>query len=338
MIPHKWPSVTLPFHTLLLPLLALTLAFTLLFSGLTQASNSSEARPAERKVASFAGPEYWRAIQQGEAGQTQSQTREANQLINVQGEEWRQWRNQWVTPAGAYAMGGTLAVLLLFYILVGQNKLDSPRTGSTVERWKRFDRAMHWTVATLFIILAISGLTLLYGKFFLRAALGDSLWGNYATACKLAHNYLGPIFVVALLVMIIKWMKHNFFNSTDIKWFMQGGGMVGKTHPSAGYMNGGEKAWFWVLTIAGLVVCISGLVMDFPNFDQSRETMQLANLIHGSVSLLLIAASFGHIYIGTAGTEGALEGMKSGHVDETWAKQHHDLWYHEVKNEGSDKQ
>ncbi len=343
MIPHKWLSFKLPFHTLLLPLLALTIAFTLSFSGLTQASNSSEgsssvASPAERKVASFAGPEYWRAIQQGETGRTQSQATEANQLINVQGEEWRLWRNQWVTPAGAYAMGGTLAVLLLFYILVGQNKLDSPRTGSTVERWKRFDRAMHWTVATLFIILAISGLTLLYGKFFLRAALGDSLWGNYAIACKLAHNYLGPLFVIALLVMIIKWMKHNFFNSTDIKWFMQGGGMVGKAHPSAGYMNGGEKAWFWVLTIAGLVVCISGLVMDFPNFDQYRETMQLANLIHGSVSLLLIAASFGHIYIGTAGTEGALEGMKSGHVDETWAKQHHDLWYNEVKNEGGDKQ
>ncbi|GGK77851.1 formate dehydrogenase subunit gamma [Amphritea balenae] len=326
MIPNKWLTVKLPFHIMPFLSLMLVLLITLSFSGLAQA-----ASPSEAKVAGFASTAYWDAISKGESGRTQSQANEAGQLINVQGEEWRHWRNQWITPAGAYALGGTLAVLLIFYLLVGQNKLDSARTGNTIERWKRFDRAMHWTVATLFIILAISGLSLLYGKFFLRDALGASLWGNYATLCKLAHNYLGPLFVLGLLLMIVKWMKHNVFNRTDLTWFLQGGGMVGKAHPSAGYMNGGEKAWFWVLTLVGIVVCASGLVMDFPNFGQYRETMQLANLIHGGASLLLIAASFGHIYIGTAGTEGALEGMKTGYVDETWAKQHHDQWYDEVK-------
>lgn len=327
MIPYKWLRTKLPFH--IMPLFALM--FTLAFSGLSQAATPSE------KIVGFAGTEYWDVISKAEKGTTQSNAREAGQLINVQGEEWRQLRNQWVSPAGAYALGGTLAVLLVFYILVGKNKLDSPRTGNTIERWKRFDRALHWTVATLFIILAISGLTLLYGKLFLREALGDSLWGNYAMLCKLAHNYLGPLFVLALLVMIVKWMKHNFFNRTDIVWFLKGGGMIGKAHPSAGYMNGGEKAWFWMLTLAGIVVCASGLVLDFQNFGQYRETMQLANLTHAIGSLLLIAGSFGHIYIGTIGTEGALEGMKTGHVDETWAKQHHDQWYEEVKNQSESK-
>ena len=50
-------------------------------------------------------------------------------------------------------------------------------------------------------------------------------------------------------------------------------------------------------------------------------------------ALGLTAVSFGHIYIGTLGTEGALEGMTTGYVDETWAKEHHNLWYEEVKDQ-----
>ena len=57
--------------------------------------------------------------------------------------------------------------------------------------------------------------------------------------------------------------------------------------------------------------------------------MQIAHVIHASVAILLIAASFGHIYIGTIGAEGTFEGMWSGAVDASWAKQHQDLWYEE---------
>jgi formate dehydrogenase subunit gamma len=40
----------------------------------------------------------------------------------------------------------------------------------------------------------------------------------------------------------------------------------------------------------------------------------------------------GHIYMGTIGTPGSLEGMKTGYVDETWAREHHSLWYDDVKS------
>jgi formate dehydrogenase subunit gamma len=295
----------------------------------------SYATPSDAKVAGFAGADYWEVVQKGESGTTQSQTREAGQLINVKGEEWRHWRNQWVTPAGAYALLGTLGLLAVFYLIVGQKKLDHPRTGQVIERWKRLDRANHWLVAVLFIILTISGLSILYGKFFLKDVMGDSLWAGYMTMSKTLHNYLGPLFALSLLFMIVRWLKHNFFNKTDLIWFFKGGGIIGNAHPSAGYLNGGEKVWFWMITIIGLLVCATGLVLDFQNFGQPRETMQIANLLHAAGSLLLIAGSFGHIYIGTIGTEGALEGMKTGYVDETWAKQHHDLWYEEVKRKDS---
>jgi formate dehydrogenase subunit gamma len=85
------------------------------------------------------------------------------------------------------------------------------------------------------------------------------------------------------------------------------------------------------VALLGLIVSASGLVLDFPNFDQTRNTMQVANIVHGVGALLFVLASFGHIYMGTIGTEGAYQAMKTGMVDETWAKEHHQLWYEEVK-------
>ena len=82
----------------------------------------------------------------------------------------------------------------------------------------------------------------------------------------------------------------------------------------------------------GLVVGVTGLILDFPNFAQTRFTMQVANIIHGGGALLFIAASIGHIYMGTIGTEGAYDAMSTGNVDETWAKEHHELWFDQIKS------
>jgi len=282
--------------------------------------------------------DYWRDVKGGVSGTTSSQSPGADTLIMVEGETWRQWRNNWISPGGLIALGGSASAIFLFWLLVGQVKLSGPRTGRKIERWTRFDRALHWYVASLFVILAITGLMLLYAKWFLQPILPGSVWAAFMMTSKNLHNYLGPLFSLGLLVMIVKWMKHNAFNRVDLKWFAQGGGIVGKGHPSAGYLNGGEKVWFWLVTFLGLTVVISGLVLDFPNFGQSRETMQTTLIIHAIGALVLMAASFGHIYIGTAGTEGAFEGMKTGYVDETWAKQHHDLWYEAVKDQAISEQ
>ena len=313
----------------LLALLCLTLSSSL------WASETSEAE--NRVKGNFAGAGYWREVSDGTEGYTTSQGREHGQLINISGETWRQWRNRWISPGGLYAIGGSLALLTFFYLLVGPLKLDKPRTGKVVERWNRTDRTLHWFVATTFLILGFSGLLIMYGKHFVPDLFGYSVWKNLIAFCKLAHNYIGPIFSLGLLVMIVRWMKHNLFNKVDLKWFLQGGGIIGNKHPSAGFLNGGEKGWYWVLVFIGLTVVGSGLVLDFPVFGQVRDTMQWANIIHGGTSLLLFAMSLGHIYIGTIGSEGALEGMKTGYVDETWAKQHHDLWYEEVKDQTVDE-
>jgi len=178
----------------------------------------------------------------------------------------------------------------------------------------------------------LTGLSLLYGRAVLIPLLGHEGFSSYAMVAKTIHNYVGPLFMVGLVLMFFAWVRDNFPDPIDWQWLKEFGGMVGDRHPSACRFNAGEKIWFWLLMLVGSLVVVTGLVLDFPNFDQQREWLQVAHLIHATVALLLIAAALAHIYIGTLGTEGALEGMVTGRVDESWARQHHDLWYQEIRD------
>lgn len=277
----------------------------------------------------------WRQVREGDKGYSAVKGRETNELIQGSGENWRQVRNGPMATYGSWLLGFVLLAILAFYVSRGRVELTHPRTGETVQRWTLNERRLHWTTAILFIVLGITGLSLLYGRLVLIPLMGHEGFGVYANIAKYTHNILGPVFMLSLFTILVKFFKHNFFNKVDIEWFKAFGGMVGDKHPSAGRMNGGEKVWYWTLATAGVALCVSGLVLDFPNFDQEREIIQLAHVIHLATALVLMAFSFGHIYIGTIGTEGALEGMTSGQVDVAWAEQHHDLWLKEVRENQS---
>ena len=84
-----------------------------------------------------------------------------------------------------------------------------------------------------------------------------------------------------------------------------------------------------------IVVAWSGVILLFPNFDQSRAVMQDAWIVHAVAALIYIALSLGHIYLGTLGVEGAYQAMRTGYVDEVWAKEHHEIWYQQMKSGGA---
>jgi formate dehydrogenase subunit gamma len=272
---------------------------------------------------------YWRAVRDGDRGYTAVTGQETNVLIQNGGENWRQIRNGPVATYGSILMAAALLVFGLFHIILGPARLAEGRSGRKVLRWSVFERTMHWFVAILFIILAVTGLSLLYGRAVLIPLLGLQGFAAYAQVAKALHNYLGPAFIVGLVLMLAVWMRESFFRSYDWEWLKKGGGYIGKSHPHAGRVNAGEKIWFWVLFFAGLGVAVTGVFLNFPNYGFDRSTMQWSNVLHDSLGMLLIAFAFGHIYLGTIGNEGSFEGMWSGYVDENWAKQHHDVWYEE---------
>ncbi|MFW2372606.1 MAG: formate dehydrogenase subunit gamma [Gammaproteobacteria bacterium] len=292
----------------------------------------ASAEASDQGAATNPRSNYWRAVREGEPGYTAVSGQETRVLIQNGGENWRSLRNGPLATIGGIALILTLLAIVAYHLKHGVMKLEQGRSGKTVTRWSLFDRVLHWTTATLFILLAITGLSLLFGRAVLIPLLGHDGFSAYASLAKTVHNYLGPVFVGVLIIVILSWFKNNLFNQDDMRWFKTGGGgIVGHEHASCGRFNAGEKLWFWLVAVLGLAVGITGLILDFPNFEQLRNTMQNANLIHSAVAMVWMAVAFGHIYIGTLGSEGSLDGIVSGEVDVNWARQHHDLWYEEVK-------
>lgn len=294
------------------------------------AQQSGEPSAAEQQTNPRAN--YWRAVRQGYDGYTAaSGPYTTNVLIQNGGQNWRQLRNGPVESFSTWMLAIAVGALLLFTIVRGQVKLKHAPSGRTVERWSAGERVLHWYTAVLFIILAITGLSLLFGRAVLIPVLGYSGFSVWASVAIALHNYLGPFFVIGVVLEIIVWVRDALPERTDGEWLRRAGGFFDKSgnHPPAGRINAGEKyLTFWLgLVVLGGAVSVTGVMLDFPIFGQARETMQTANLIHAVAAAIWIALMLGHIYLGAWGVQGTLQGMTSGRVSSEWAKEHHDLWY-----------
>lgn len=311
-----------------------------------------------------ADSEMWRAVRQGVQGRVSIPDPRAAQLIQSEGDNWRAWRNGPITVYGAWAMLGIVAIIALFFALRGRIKIDAGRSGATVERFNMVERVTHWLTATSFIVLAITGLNLLYGRHVVLPVLQGAMpdWGPQiftaiTIAGKYAHNFLAFAFMLGVVMMFVLWVKDNIPNRMDLKWLAKGGGLFSKNvHPEAAKFNAGQKLIFWSVILGGVSVSLSGLAMLFPfefaffgktfaalnliGFNLPTElTMlqetQLAVLWHTIVALVLIAIIIGHIYIGSLGMEGAFDAMGSGQVDTNWAREHHSIWAAKVTGRGA---
>ncbi len=250
------------------------------------------------------------------------------------GEAWRQVRNRWIVPYGGALLLIAAVAIGLFYWRRGPIGGHVPDTGRLIERFTYLERAAHWSVAISFVILAVSGLVIAFGKYFLLPVMGASLFGWLTYALKTVHNFAGPVFAVALVIFIITYIRDNIPSGADLKWLAKGGGMFGGDEVPSPRYNAGEKFLFWSgVMILGLTVVASGLVLNqlTPFVAYTRGNMQVAHLVHAVASVLMMALFMGHIYLGSVGMKGAYQGMRTGYVDEGWAQEHHALWYEDVK-------
>lgn len=291
----------------------------------------------------------WRAVGQGVNGYTslpKSEAPEAGNLIQpfVQypgsrlasaGESWRQVRNNIIIPYGAALLLIAVGAMALFYFSKGTMELHGQETGRKIERFTPFERSAHWSNAIAFVSLAISGIVMAYGKFFLLPIIGSTLFGWLSFALKNIHNFAGPLFAVSLVVVFVTFLKDNLPSKDDWVWIAKGGGLFSGAEVPSHRFNAGEKVVFWGgVLFLGLIVVGSGLVLDklIPGLIYERGTMQISSMVHGVAALFMMAMFIGHIYMGTIGMRGAYKAMRRGYVDETWAKEHHELWYNDVKS------
>lgn len=268
------------------------------------------------------------ALKPGQTVQGRTSIPDANaaNVIAPGNQNWRvtnQGIMQWV---GALSILGISGGLLLFYLMKGKIRTSKGASGKTLTRFNTLERFTHWLTASTFLVLAASGLNVTFGKFVIQPWLGDAMFGPWAQFAKFCHNYLSFPFMLGVVLMLLLWIKDNIPNGADVAWFKAGGGLVGDAHPPAARFNGGQKVVFWIVILGGGALTISGLMLLFPFQWTGLEGLQLSNIIHGTVGMLMIAAMLAHIYIGSVGMEGAFDAMGTGEVDVNWAKEHHSIW------------
>lgn len=254
--------------------------------------------------------------------------------LTTAGEAWRQVRNNWIIPYGGALLGIAVLALALFYFTKGPMGGHAADTGRKIERFTYFERAAHWSNAIAFSVLAISGIVMAFGKFFLLPILGATLFGWLTYALKTAHNFAGPLFAVSLIIVFLTFVRDNLPTRHDWTWLRRAGGMFGGHEVPSERFNAGEKVVFWGgVFLLGAIVVGSGLVLDMliPGLLYTRGDMQIAHMIHAVAAVLMMALFLGHIYMGTLGMKDAYKAMKTGYVDEAWAREHHELWYDDIK-------
>lgn len=341
----------------------LTVAFLALMAPAWAQSNDRSVPPEMPTAGNVPGAhlgtssdaEIWRAVRHGIQGNVSIPNKTAGMMIQSQGDEWRAFRTGPLVEASAWILLGMIGLLALFFVIRGRIKVDSGFCGRTIERFNELERIAHWLTASSFILLALTGLNMLFGRTLLMPILGPALFANLTIAGKYAHNFLAFGFMLGLVMMLVLWIRHNLPNRYDLVWIAYLGGMFSKgVHPPARKFNFGQKLIFWAVILGGASLGASGLALMFPfELTLFESTFGLLNLIglslptsltpvqemqlnqiwHALVGVVLIAIVVAHIYIGSLGMQGAFDAMGSGYVDENWAREHHNVWVAETRGE-----
>ena len=309
--------------------------------------DANETNAQRAKTQPYNNAPFWRAVRESgqQAGISNLPGVEKGVLIQqfvqypgsrftTAGEAWREVRNRWIIPYGGALLLIVVVAIGLFFMAKGPIGVHAPDTGRKIERFTYFERAAHWSNAVAFVALAVSGVVMAFGKFFLLPVLGGTLFGWLAYALKNLHNFAGPVFAVSLVIVFFTFVRDNLPRKEDLLWLAKGGGLFNGAHVPSHRFNAGEKLIFWGGVFAlGIVVVGSGLVLDklIPGLAYTRGDMQIAHMIHAVATVLMMAMFLGHIYLGTIGMKGAYRAMRDGQVDAAWAREHHELWYDDIQ-------
>ena len=338
-------------YTLMTLMLFLSVSFLNLDSNSNTALAQEKGMVPGNTLGLKSDADLWRYVRTGKAGSTQMKDELASIMIQSEGDNWRALRNGPVSLYGAFALAGIIGLLVIFFFVRGRITVDSGMSGKTILRFGTIDRFAHWLMAGSFVLLALTGLNLMYGKYFLLPLFGPEIFSAITIGGKYIHNYLAFGFMAGLALSFVLWVRHNVPSKVDWEWLKLGGGIFkAGIHPPAKKFNAGQKIIFWITMLGGLSVSMSGIALMFPfTTTMMGDTFALLNIFglglptditlmqeqqynqiwHGIVSLALMVMIIAHIYIGSIGMEGAIDAMNTGEVDRNWAKEHHGLWVKE---------
>ncbi len=308
-------------------ILATLMIATLCWASPAPAASSDDDIPSAAQSGQVTLPDTWRAVRQGEAGFIAGQPASRGVLIQSEGETWRAARNGKLAWYGGLALVGVTLAIGAFYVIRGKIMLEGGPSGTSILRFTKLERVGHWLTAGSFLVLGVTGLNMLFGRWLLEPIIGKTLFSWLTWAGKWLHNIGGFFFIAGMVLIFVLWARDNLWDRYDWGWIKDGGGLLKKgVHPPAAKFNFGQKTQFWMVIVVGTLVASTGLNLLFPFTLGDIHLMQVMQLVHAGLAVVMVLFILGHIYIGTIGMEGPTSAVTTGYVDREWARQHHSVW------------
>jgi len=229
---------------------------------------------------------------------------------------------------------GVLVVFFLHYIVIGPKKFA--HDGKAIYVYNLFKRIIHWMAALAFVIVIPTGFMMIFGK-----ELGG---GALVLNARYLHSIGTVLFIVSIIPMFLMWLIPMLATFDDVKWLFMAGGYLTKKKVvvPAGQFNAGQKMWFWLATIGGFVMIITGAVMYFEDFDlvilkglnlDQIDILRISAIVHNFLGMAITALFVTHLYMSLFAIKGSLDSMISGNKSEDEVKYMHSSFYKKLKKE-----
>ncbi|HUJ76111.1 MAG TPA: formate dehydrogenase subunit gamma [bacterium] len=223
-------------------------------------------------------------------------------------------RQSALIPSFAIAILVFIVLSLGHMVVIGRKDMSIRDAGDAIPWWTLFERIIHLILAVSFVILAITGLSITFGRY-----LGG---GEGTLVMRLLHEYSGFVFTPCVIIVALMWTRHAIPRAYDMAWFSKLGGYLGyKGQLKSEKFNAGQKFWYWIVIIAGLLLAYSGLMEYFGIGTVLQRRTDV--MIHFFASVPIILMFLVHLYLATIGTKGAFMAMVNGRFSRTAAKQYH---------------
>ena len=231
---------------------------------------------------------------------------------------------------------GVPAVFALHYLIIGPKVFS--HDGKKIYAFSLLSRIIHQIAAISFIVLIPTGFIMMFGSYF-----GG---GSFVIMMKDLHGLATIAFAIVVIPMFLIWLKDMFLHWDDIKWLMIVGGYLSKTKRPvpAGKFNAGQKTWYWMATLGGMIMILTGAAMYFLDFNiemvnsmtglSQIDLLRVSAILHAVVGLAVVALFFVHVYMAVFAIKGAIHSIITGYKEEEEVEYLHSSWYKKLKKQG----
>ena len=229
---------------------------------------------------------------------------------------------------------GVPAIFFIHYMIIGPMIFSHDRKKIYV--FTLFNRIIHSIAGVAFILLVPTGIVLMFGSTF-----GG---GQFVIICREIHAISTLLFIVSVFPMFFMWVRWMFVHWDDFKWLMIAGGYLNKENKPvpAGKFNAGQKLWFWLATLGGVIMIGTGAAMYFQDFKleilatygiSQIDFLRASAILHNVLGVAVMGLFFVHVYMSVFAIKGAIHSIITGYKEEEEVEILHSTFYKKLQKQ-----